>query len=231
MKCLLLTAALAATTLVLACRRPDEARPAQFERDGLRVVVEPFDAAATETHDAFARRLTNEHGDLDVIVADERPALSAHVRRCIINAERGRQLPEPRGRQRVERCVEIEPSIGRLAAIRATRALVSQVEHLRSPTRTGAEPQSEPVVAHRLSRVASVGVGSVRAPRMRRGVPRRLVQGVPDSRHSHSRRPAHRRRRLRTRTRRGGKRSVRRGCAPRGRRCRARQRGRQARTR
>ncbi len=54
--------------LVLACRRPDEAWPDQFARDGLDVVVETFDAAATETHDAFARRLASEHGDLDVVI-------------------------------------------------------------------------------------------------------------------------------------------------------------------
>ncbi|MFW2335866.1 SDR family NAD(P)-dependent oxidoreductase [Ilumatobacter sp.] len=57
-----------ARTLVLACRRPDEARPDHFARDGLDVVVEPFDAAATDTHDEFARRLAAEHGDLDVVI-------------------------------------------------------------------------------------------------------------------------------------------------------------------
>lgn len=58
----------AARTLVLACRRPDEAQPERFARQGLNVVVEHFDAAATETHDAFVRRLATEHGDLDVVV-------------------------------------------------------------------------------------------------------------------------------------------------------------------
>jgi decaprenylphospho-beta-D-erythro-pentofuranosid-2-ulose 2-reductase len=58
----------ATNTLVLACRRPDEADPERFARDGLRVVVERFDAAATETHDDFARRLADEHGDLDAVV-------------------------------------------------------------------------------------------------------------------------------------------------------------------
>ena len=57
-----------ASTLVLACRRPDEAHPEHFERAGLDVVVEPFDAAATETHEALARRLADEHGDLDVVI-------------------------------------------------------------------------------------------------------------------------------------------------------------------
>jgi decaprenylphospho-beta-D-erythro-pentofuranosid-2-ulose 2-reductase len=58
----------AATTLVLACRRPDEAQPERFARDGLNVVVEHFDAVETVTHDAFARRLAAEHGDIDVAI-------------------------------------------------------------------------------------------------------------------------------------------------------------------
>jgi len=57
-----------ARTLILACRRPDEAQPDHFARNGLDVVVEPFDAAATDTHDEFARRLAAEHGDLDVVI-------------------------------------------------------------------------------------------------------------------------------------------------------------------
>jgi len=55
-------------TLVLACRRPDDAQPERFERDGLSVVGEYFDAADTEAHEAFARRMADEHGDLDVVV-------------------------------------------------------------------------------------------------------------------------------------------------------------------
>lgn len=55
-------------TLVLACRRPDEADPDRFARDGLDVVVEAFDAAATDTHDDFARRLASTYGDVDVVV-------------------------------------------------------------------------------------------------------------------------------------------------------------------
>lgn len=55
-------------TLVLACRRPDEADPERFARDDLDVVVEPFDAAATETHDDVARRLAATYGDIDVVV-------------------------------------------------------------------------------------------------------------------------------------------------------------------
>lgn len=58
----------AARTLVLACRRPDEAQPERFARDGLDVVVEHFDAADTKTHDEFARRLAAEHGDVDVVI-------------------------------------------------------------------------------------------------------------------------------------------------------------------
>lgn len=55
-------------TVVLACRRPDEAHPEQLARLGPAVVVEAFDAADTDDHDAFVRRLAAEHGDLDVAV-------------------------------------------------------------------------------------------------------------------------------------------------------------------
>jgi len=55
-------------TLVLACRRPDEAQPERFDRDGMRVLVDYFDAADTETHDAFVRKLADDHGDIDVVV-------------------------------------------------------------------------------------------------------------------------------------------------------------------
>ena len=58
----------ATRTLVLACRRPAEAEPDRFARDGLAVVVEHFDAADTETHDAFIRKLAAEHGDIDVAI-------------------------------------------------------------------------------------------------------------------------------------------------------------------
>lgn len=57
-----------ARTLVLACRNPDAAEPSEFERDRLTVVVEPFDAAETAGHDAFVRRLADEHGDIDVAI-------------------------------------------------------------------------------------------------------------------------------------------------------------------
>ncbi|MEQ9161105.1 MAG: KR domain-containing protein, partial [Ilumatobacter fluminis] len=58
----------ATRTLVLACRRPDEANPDEFARDGLNVVTTYFDAAATDTHDPFVRGLAADHGDLDVVV-------------------------------------------------------------------------------------------------------------------------------------------------------------------
>jgi decaprenylphospho-beta-D-erythro-pentofuranosid-2-ulose 2-reductase len=57
-----------ARTLVLACRRPDEAQPERFVRPGLGVVVEHFDAADTASHDGFVKRLAAEHGDLDVAI-------------------------------------------------------------------------------------------------------------------------------------------------------------------
>lgn len=55
-------------TVVLACRRPDDALPERFARDGLDVVVEPFDAADTAAHDSFIIDLARRVGDLDVIV-------------------------------------------------------------------------------------------------------------------------------------------------------------------
>lgn len=54
--------------LVLACRRPDEAQPEQFARDGLDVVVEYFDAAETANHDAFVRMIAAGHGDIDLAI-------------------------------------------------------------------------------------------------------------------------------------------------------------------
>jgi decaprenylphospho-beta-D-erythro-pentofuranosid-2-ulose 2-reductase len=55
-------------TVVLACRRPDEAHPEHFERNGLRVVVEHFDAADTDEHVGFVDRIAADHGDLDVAI-------------------------------------------------------------------------------------------------------------------------------------------------------------------
>ena len=58
----------ATRTLVLACRRPDDAQPEHFARDGLAVVVEYFDATETANDDAFVRMLVAEHGDIDVAI-------------------------------------------------------------------------------------------------------------------------------------------------------------------
>src|SRR5690606_8044663 len=58
----------ATRTLVLACRRPDDAQPELFARDGLDVVVEYFDAAETANHDAFVRMLVADHGDIDLAI-------------------------------------------------------------------------------------------------------------------------------------------------------------------
>lgn len=57
-----------ARTLVLACRRPDEARPEEFARPGLTVVPLAFDAAETSTHAAIVTGLVEQYGDLDVVV-------------------------------------------------------------------------------------------------------------------------------------------------------------------
>jgi decaprenylphospho-beta-D-erythro-pentofuranosid-2-ulose 2-reductase len=58
----------ATRTLVLACRRPDDAQPDHFARDGLEVVVEYFDATETANHDAFVRMLVAAYGDIDVAI-------------------------------------------------------------------------------------------------------------------------------------------------------------------
>ena len=58
----------ATRTVVLACREPAEAHPDHFARDGLDVVTARFDAAATETHDAFVRGLAEAHGDIDIAI-------------------------------------------------------------------------------------------------------------------------------------------------------------------
>lgn len=58
----------ATRTLVLACRRPDDAQPEHFAREGLEVVVEYFDATETANHDAFVRMIVAEHGDIDVAI-------------------------------------------------------------------------------------------------------------------------------------------------------------------
>lgn len=58
----------ATRTLVLGCRRPDEAQAERFRRDGLEVVVEHFDAADTASHEPFVRRLAADSGDIDVAI-------------------------------------------------------------------------------------------------------------------------------------------------------------------
>lgn len=58
----------ATRTVVLACRRPEEAPTARFDRPGLDVVVEPFDAADTASHEAFVERVFDRVGDLDMVV-------------------------------------------------------------------------------------------------------------------------------------------------------------------
>lgn len=55
-------------TVVLACRQPAAAHPEQFERDGIEVAVEYFDAAAPDTHEPLVRHLAARHGDLDVAI-------------------------------------------------------------------------------------------------------------------------------------------------------------------
>lgn len=80
----------ATRTLVLACRHPDEAQPERFARDGLEVVVEPFDAADTAGHGALIEGIAERVGDLDVVILafgrlgdqadfDDDPALAAEV--------------------------------------------------------------------------------------------------------------------------------------------------------
>jgi decaprenylphospho-beta-D-erythro-pentofuranosid-2-ulose 2-reductase len=63
-------ALLAPTTrvLVLACRRPGEAQPERFAREGLTVDVVHFDAVDTGSHEGLVRDLAARHGDLDVAV-------------------------------------------------------------------------------------------------------------------------------------------------------------------
>lgn len=58
----------ASKTLVLACRRPDDAQPERFARAGLEVVVERFDAADTASHEAFVRDLAERFGDIDTAI-------------------------------------------------------------------------------------------------------------------------------------------------------------------
>ncbi len=58
----------ATRTLVLACRRPDEARPEEFAAEGRDVVPVAFDAADTGAHAGIVADLVERYGDLDVVV-------------------------------------------------------------------------------------------------------------------------------------------------------------------
>ena len=58
-----------ATTVVLACRTPDGVDTAPFEREGVDVLVIPFDAADSATHEAFVDDLARSIGDIDVAIA------------------------------------------------------------------------------------------------------------------------------------------------------------------
>jgi len=55
-------------TVVLGCRSPGEAQPERFDREGLDVAVERFDAADPESHDAFVGSLVDRYGDLDLVI-------------------------------------------------------------------------------------------------------------------------------------------------------------------
>lgn len=58
----------ATRTLMLACRRPDDADPERFARPGLDVLVEQFDAAATGTHRDLVRQVAERCGDIDTAI-------------------------------------------------------------------------------------------------------------------------------------------------------------------
>jgi decaprenylphospho-beta-D-erythro-pentofuranosid-2-ulose 2-reductase len=60
----------ATRTVVLACRRPDDAAPAAdaLRRDGLEVLTVPFDAAEVDSHQAVVADLVARVGDLDVVI-------------------------------------------------------------------------------------------------------------------------------------------------------------------
>jgi decaprenylphospho-beta-D-erythro-pentofuranosid-2-ulose 2-reductase len=58
----------AARSLVLACRRPDDAHPEHFSAPGLTVSVEHFDGADTASHEGFVRRVAERVGDLDIVI-------------------------------------------------------------------------------------------------------------------------------------------------------------------
>ena len=58
----------ATRTIVLAGRRPGEMRSDELARPGVTVDTVHFDAANTDTHEAFVADLVAGHGDLDVVV-------------------------------------------------------------------------------------------------------------------------------------------------------------------
>ncbi len=58
----------ATRTIVLAGRRPGEMRSDELARPGVTVDTVHFDAADTDTHEAFVADLVARHGDLDVVV-------------------------------------------------------------------------------------------------------------------------------------------------------------------
>ena len=57
-------------SVVLACRRPDDAAPqvASLRRDGVDVRAVAFDAADTDSHEAFVEQVRRDHGDPDVVI-------------------------------------------------------------------------------------------------------------------------------------------------------------------
>ena len=58
----------ATRTLVLGCRRPDDAVAGELARDGLHVEVAHFDALDPASHDAFVRDVADRFGDVDVAI-------------------------------------------------------------------------------------------------------------------------------------------------------------------
>lgn len=58
------------SSVVLACRRPDDAasQVASLQRTGVDVRAVAFDATDTGSHAAFVERLCGEHGDPDIVI-------------------------------------------------------------------------------------------------------------------------------------------------------------------
>jgi decaprenylphospho-beta-D-erythro-pentofuranosid-2-ulose 2-reductase len=55
-------------TVVLACRRPEDAADRLTDLTALDVLIRPFDATDTAAHAAFVESVVDEVGDLDVVV-------------------------------------------------------------------------------------------------------------------------------------------------------------------